>query len=145
MRSDAMTRPLSRLGVFCAAAGLCAACAAAETARILWTRDICVEKGRYLGWPTAAKLPSGEILVAFSGDRSRHICPWGREELIRSSDGGRTWGRELVIVRHAGDDDNCGYPTTVELGDGEFLTVYYHCCPEAKTSIAATKWQLTEK
>lgn len=90
-------------------------------AEIVWTRDICVEKGRYLGWPTAAKLPSGEVLVAFSGDRSRHICPWGREELIRSTDRGETWTKPETVENGPLDDRD---PGLVVLNDGRLMMTW---------------------
>ncbi|MFH0963636.1 MAG: sialidase family protein [Planctomycetota bacterium] len=43
-----------------------------------------------------------------------------------SSDGGRTWGyeRPIVIVDNCANTD-CGYPTTIRLGDGMLGTIYY--------------------
>jgi len=30
----------------------------------------------------------GELNIAFSGDRDSHTCPWGKTEMVRSSDEG---------------------------------------------------------
>ena len=45
-----------------------------------------------------------------------------------SFDEGRTWDvdRNLKIIRDDLLDWDMGYPTTVELPDGEFLTAYWH-------------------
>ncbi len=59
-------------------------------AKILETRVICKEPGRYIGWPTIAKTMSGELLVVFSGDRDAHVCPWGKTQMVRSRDDGKT-------------------------------------------------------
>ena len=52
---------------------------------------ICRQPGRYIGWPTIARTAQGELLVVFSGDREAHVCPFGKTQLVRSRDGGKTW------------------------------------------------------
>ena len=42
-------------------------------AEIKWVREICVEKDRYIGWPTVCRLANGDLLAVFSGDAS--ACP----------------------------------------------------------------------
>ena len=37
----------------------------------------------YHGWATLAARSNGELLVAYSGGRESHVCPFGRVELIR--------------------------------------------------------------
>ena len=48
----------------------------------LWTRVICKQPGRYIGWPTVARTKTGELLAVFSGDREEHVCPWGKTHLV---------------------------------------------------------------
>lgn len=62
----------------------------------------------YHGWPTVAKRKNGELLLAFSGGRESHVCPWGRLELMRSKDGGETWGWPQVIYDSPIDDRDAG-------------------------------------
>ena len=38
-------------------------------ASIVWTRDICTSKDRYVGWPTVCRRKNGELVAVFSGDR----------------------------------------------------------------------------
>lgn len=58
-----------------------------------------------------------------------------------SSDGGRTWGKE-IILRDDGSGRDVGYPRSVQRPDGKVVTIYYFM--DAKTGveryIAATIW-----
>lgn len=62
----------------------------------------------YHGWPTVARRSNGELLVAYSGGREAHICPFGRVELMRSPDGGRTWSWPEVVMDSPIDDRDAG-------------------------------------
>jgi hypothetical protein len=62
----------------------------------------------YHGWPTLAQDQQGGLLVAYSGGREAHICPFGRVEIIRSSDGGRNWSWPQVILDSPIDDRDAG-------------------------------------
>ena len=88
---------------------------------ILWTKPICLEKGRYIGWPTAIVTPKGTIVAAFSGDRDAHVCPWGKVQIVRSEDGGETWSKPLTAVNSPLDDRDCG---VVQLPNGEILVIW---------------------
>ena len=82
--------------------------------------------------------------------RGMIICSYAcREEpssvkVMLSEDGGETWDTEhLVCVNGKGYD--MGYPSTVELNDGSFLTVFYaHPEEDAPAVIMQQKWQLEE-
>ena len=67
-------------------------------AEIKWVKEICVEKDRYIGWPTVCRLANGDLLAVFSGDRDSHICPWGKVQMVRSTDDGETWGAPVTIA-----------------------------------------------
>jgi len=60
-----------------------------------------VESDRYLGWATLARTRTGELIVAFSGDRDAHVCPWGKTQIIRSLDQGKTWTKDRQITRNS--------------------------------------------
>lgn len=66
----------------------------------------------YHGWPTLAADLQGSLLVAYSGGREAHVCPFGRVELIRSSDGGRNWSWPEVILDTPIDDRDSGVCVT---------------------------------
>lgn len=80
----------------------------------LWTRMICKQPDRYIGWPTIARIRTGELLVVFSGDRDAHVCPWGKTQLVRSSDEGETWSAAETIRDSPLDDRDAGIIETAE-------------------------------
>ncbi len=91
-------------------------------AEIEWVRPICVEKDRYIGWPSVARLQSGDIVAVFSGDRDAHVCPYGKVQMVRSTDGGETWGAPQTIANGLIDDRDAGI---VQMPDGEIIVTYF--------------------
>lgn len=71
-------------------------------------RVICRQGGRYIGWPTIGRSRSGQLIVAFSGDRDGHICPFGKTYLVRSDDDGKTWGQPELVNNSPLDDRDAG-------------------------------------
>ena len=69
---------------------------------------ICKQSNRYIGWPTVAKTADGRILVAFSGDRDEHICPYGKTFLVHSDDMGNSWSEPVLINNTPLDDRDAG-------------------------------------
>src|SRR6266496_2694819 len=67
-----------------------------------------LESERYIGWPTIAKTREGELMVAFSGDRDSHVDPWGKTQLIRSADDGKSWSTPQTITSTPLDDRDAG-------------------------------------
>lgn len=78
----------------------------------LSTQVICKQPGRYIGWPTIAKTAQEELLVVFSGDRDSHVCPYGKTQLVRSSDGGAMWSAPETINDTPVDDRDAGVIVT---------------------------------
>jgi hypothetical protein len=75
------------------------------------------------------------------------IVVYGRREspcsirAVVSYDGCRTFGEEMILSDAPNGD--MGYPATVELDDGTFVTVYYQLYgDDTRTSILYTKWSL---
>ncbi len=62
----------------------------------------------YHGWPTVARLQSGDLLVVSSAGRERHVCPFGQVHLIRSTDDGQTWSPPEVLANGPLDDRDAG-------------------------------------
>ncbi len=79
-----------------------------KNAIILSTRVICKQPGRYIGWPTIGRLPDGELLAVFSGDRDAHVDPFGKTQLVRSADNGATWSPPATINNTPLDDRDAG-------------------------------------
>ena len=61
-------------------------------------RIITKNPSAYHGWPTVTRRQNGELLLVYSGGREGHICPFGRVELMRSRDDGRTWSDPAVLL-----------------------------------------------
>lgn len=87
-----------------------------------------VEADRYMGWPTITKTKNGELLIVFSGDRDAHVCPWGKTQMIRSKDNGKTWSPPETINNTPLDDRDSGILQTAK---GTLLVTWF-------TSIAYT-------
>ncbi len=93
-------------------------------APIVGARDACwrnpAPTGRPYRSPWPMLLRDGRILVIFG----RRRMPMGTGAVL-SSDGGRTWGAELVIRDDASCDD-LGYPVGCQLEDGRVFIAYYY-------------------
>ena len=80
------------------------------------------ERLGYFGWPTVARLEDGTLLVASSGLRSHHVCPWGKTVLNVSTDDGRSWSAPRVIQKSPLDDRDAGI---VDVGGGRLLVAWF--------------------
>ncbi len=78
------------------------------SARILSRKVLCKQVGRYIGWPSIAQAPNGDLIAVFSGDRSAHVSEDGKEQMVRSTDGGETWGGPITIFDSPIDDRDSG-------------------------------------
>ena len=87
-----------------------------------WSRVICKQPGNYLSWPTIGRTADGELLVVFSGDRETHVCPYGKNQLIRSRDGGETWSEAETINSSPLDDRDTGL---VVMRSGTILITWF--------------------
>ena len=86
-------------------------------------RVICRDSNRYAAWPSVACLKDGRTLVAaFSGDRLSHVCPSGKVEVIRSTDGGKTWSKPAVVGDTPIDDRDASVHC---LPNGEVLVTWF--------------------
>lgn len=74
---------------------------------------------RYNAWPTVISLSDGTLLAGWSGDRFKHICPFGRVMMSRSLDGGYTWLPPYCVQDTTLDDRDAGL---LQAGDRIFMT-----------------------
>ena len=81
---------------------------AAPKAEIHETKVISHQSHLYHGWPTLARRQGGQLLLVCSGGREAHVCPFGRVDLMRSDDDGRTWGWPRVVMDGPIDDRDAG-------------------------------------
>lgn len=80
------------------------------------------ERLGYFGWPTVARLDDGTLVVASSGLRSEHECPYGKTVLNFSQDDGQTWSPPRVINDSPLDDRDAGI---LHLGGGRLLVTWF--------------------
>lgn len=71
-------------------------------------RTISPGDAPFCGWPTLAPGADGHLLLAYSGGREAHVCPFGRVELMQSDDGGLTWSAPRVLLDTPLDDRDAG-------------------------------------
>ncbi len=81
---------------------------AAPRAEIESTALISQQPHLYNGWPTLCRRRNGQLLVVCSGGREAHVCPFGRVEMMRSDDDGRTWSWPRVLLDSPIDDRDSG-------------------------------------
>ena len=62
-------------------------------------------------WPGIVKISENEILVAAS-ERCYHCCPFGREVIIRSLDGGKSWSLPQEVHNSELDDRDANLAVT---------------------------------
>jgi sialidase-1 len=91
----------------------------------------------YHGWPTLAKRRNGELVVVYSGGRDAHVCPFGRVELMRSRDGGRTWSWPEVLLDSPIDDRDAG---VLETPAGSLLVTTFTSLAYEAVLKAASGW-----
>jgi hypothetical protein len=80
------------------------------------------ERLGYFGWPTVARMDDGRLVVASSGLRSEHVCPFGKTVLHESTDDGRTWSESRVIQDSPIDDRDAGI---LNLGGTSLLVSWF--------------------
>jgi sialidase-1 len=76
------------------------------------TKIISQQPQYYHGWPTLVRCRNGELILLYSGGREDHVCPFGRLELMRSGDEGKTWGQPTVVFETGIDDREAGLMET---------------------------------
>ena len=74
---------------------------------------------RYNAWPTVITLSDGSLLAAWSGERFKHICPFGKVMVSRSLDGGYSWTTPYCVQDTPLDDRDAGL---LQVGDKILMT-----------------------
>ena len=78
---------------------------------------------RYQAWPTICKDENGVLYTVWSGDRSSHVCPFGKNLMSISRDGAESWCPPIIVNDTWLDDRDGGI---TDLGDGKMLISYFH-------------------
>ena len=83
------------------------------------------------------RLRDGRLMMTYGYRRA----PFGNQARI-SEDHGRTWSEPLIISGDGAGGD-LGYPSSVELADGAFLTVWYEKLKDSKQAVLRqARWRL---
>ncbi len=109
---------------------------AAAKAVVRETRVISCRPDLYHGWPTLARTRSGRLLVAYSGGREAHVCPFGRVEIVQSDDDGKSWTWPRVLLDSAIDDRDAG---VLETARGTLLVTTFTSLAYESTIEAAER------
>lgn len=84
----------------------------------------------YQGWPTLLLTKNNTLIAGCSGERKGHICPYGRVQIYRSSDFGKSWEGPQKISNGPLDDRDAGL---CQAADGSIFAGYF-------TSVAGLFW-----
>lgn len=85
-------------------------------------RSIHSPNAGYVGWPTIARLNDGRLVLAYSGNRQKHVCPFGQVHVSFSNDQGRTWTWPRAVVDGPLDDRDAGLLQTTK---GTLLVTWF--------------------
>ena len=78
---------------------------------------------RYNAWSTVCRDKAGKLYTVWSGERVQHVCPFGKNLMSVSEDGGETWSCPMIINDTWLDDRDGGI---CDLGDGKLIMSYFH-------------------
>ncbi len=103
-----------------------------------FSTGVIYKDGNYIGWPTIVKTSKGEIIIVFSGDREAHVCPWGKIQMVRSSDNGKTWSGVITVNNTPADDRDAGI---IETGKGTLLVSWNASWYFTMPSVMRESWK----
>jgi len=103
-------------------------------------KTISMQNHLYHGWPTVTRRKNGELLVVYSGGRDGHVCPFGRVEIMRSRDEGKTWTFPRVLIDSDLDDRDAG---VMETAKGSILVTTFSSLAYANQKRTSTdaRWK----
>ncbi len=89
---------------------------------------------RYQAWPTIARGDDGTLYAVSSGHRLGHVCPFGKNLMVTSTDDGETWSSPIIVNDTYLDDRDAGL---LVWGDNMLLTWFNH--PESLLNMEKPK------
>jgi hypothetical protein len=104
--------------------------------KVIDTKVVSLDAQHYHGWPTLTRRKNGQLLLVCSGGREDHVCPFGRVEMMTSSDDGQTWGWPRVLLDSDTDDRDAG---VLETSRGTLLVTTFTSLAYEKVLQAAEK------
>ena len=76
----------------------------------------------YHGWPTVIRTNDNRLMAVCSGNRQKHVCPFGRVWMYVSVDEGKSWTGPQVLSSGPLDDRDAGI---CQAQDGSLLVNYF--------------------
>ncbi len=110
---------------------------ATSRVRVETIKTISQQPEYYHGWPTLVRRKNGQLIVAYSGGREDHVCPFGRVEIIRSSDNGESWSWPEIVMDSPIDDRDAGL---CETADGTLLLTTFTSLAFQETRKRSASW-----
>ncbi|MAF67134.1 MAG: hypothetical protein CMJ84_15935 [Planctomycetes bacterium] len=87
--------------------------------------------------PHLLRHSSGRLVLVYG----YRLVPFGQRVAL-SDDEGATWEHDWIL-RDDGVDFDLGYPSTVEMGDGSLMTLYYQkLAGDRQSSLLGSRWEL---
>ena len=80
-----------------------------------------IEHSTYHGWPTVTRTKDNKLIAVCSGNRQKHVCPYGRVWMYVSSDNGVSWQGPQALSSGPLDDRDAGI---CQAADGSLLVLY---------------------
>ena len=78
---------------------------------------------RYQAWPSVCQDEKGVLYAVCSGHRSSHVCPFGKDLMFTSTDGGESWSAPSIINDTWLDDRDAGI---TYLGNGRMILSWFN-------------------
>ena len=78
---------------------------------------------RYQAWPSLCQDENGKLYAVCSGHRSSHVCPFGKDLMFTSEDGGESWSVPSIINDTWLDDRDAGI---TYLGNGKMIVSWFN-------------------
>ncbi len=77
---------------------------------------------QYQAWPSVCVDENGTLYAVCSGHRIAHVCPFGKDLMFVSHDGGESWSLPTIVNDTWLDDRDAGI---TYLGDGKMILSYF--------------------
>ncbi len=81
---------------------------------------------RYQGWPSVCCDENGVLYAVASGKRMGHVCPFGKNLMYISRDGGEHWSSPIIVNDSINDDRDTG---VLCMGGGRLLVSWFNLDP----------------
>lgn len=78
---------------------------------------------RYNAWSTVCRDEKGRLYAAWSGERVQHLCPFGKNLMSVSDDGGESWSCPMIINDTWLDDRDTGI---CSMGNDRLIMSYFN-------------------